>query len=130
MRIHDPIARTSLTLEAGGEYQTIAIGNHSDDMSITFSYPDGYYSARLYALSDSDATHAGITLIAPLASLDRSRPVLDLDRVRIPVYQEKKYLLRDLISETSQYAFSIDPDTTVDTSGNGIYEDDYTESGT
>jgi hypothetical protein len=69
-----------------------------------------------------------VTLIAPLASLDRSRPLLDLERVRIPVYQEKKYLLSDIISETSPYTFSLDPDTTIDTSGNGVYEDDYTTS--
>lgn len=72
-----------------------------------------------------------MTLLAPLASLDQSSPVVDIARtIRIPVYQTLSYDLKNIITEMSAYEVAIDADTTVDTDANGTYDDDFSLSGT
>ena len=49
--------------------------------------------------------------------------------IRIPVYQTLSRSLADIITEMSSYTVTIDPDTTLDSDGNGIYDDDFISSG-
>lgn len=69
-----------------------------------------------------------MTLIAPQASLDRSSPVIDVGVVRIPVYSSKTLSQNDIITDMSPYVVAIDPDVTVDSDGNGVYEDDFSSA--
>lgn len=49
--------------------------------------------------------------------------------VRVPVYARESYQFSAIISELSKYSVTIDVDTSVDSDGNGIYDDDFvTES--
>lgn len=94
--------------------------------SVTFPYHDGFYSARLRSLQDSRDVRAGVTLIAPQASLDRSPPVLDVSGdYRVPVYQTLRLELSDIVTDMSPYTLSIDRDTTRDSDGNGESDDDF-----
>lgn len=88
---------------------------------MNFPYQNGLYSARLTTLSlkNPDSIGAGITLLAPLASLDNSAPVVDIpSKIQIPVYQSQTFALKDIISDMSPTNISIDPDTSVDEDGN------------
>lgn len=74
---------------------------------------------------------AGVTLLAPQASLDQSAPMIDLaDTLDIPVYQTSTYPLSDIITEMSAYTVSIDPDVAQDENTDGIYDNDFTASAT
>lgn len=46
------------------------------------------------------------------------------DGIRVPVYQTRDFLLRDFITETNAYTVLVDTDTTQDTDGDGIYDND------
>ncbi len=78
---------------------------------------NGLYSGKLTALSprNHDPVSAGVTLLAPLAALDNSAPVVDIaSKIQIPVYGKMDFDLKDIISDMSPTHVSIDPDTTVD----------------
>jgi hypothetical protein len=47
----------------------------------------------------------------------------------VPVYQKTSLILSDIITDTSPYTVSVDPDITLDSDANGNYEDDYITSG-
>lgn len=73
-----------------------------------------------------------MTLLAPLASLDRSSPVINMpSNIRVPVYQSGSLQIADYISDMSPFSIMIDPDVTTDADENGIFDDDFTtdESG-
>lgn len=70
-----------------------------------------------------------MTLLAPIASLDRSSPILDVGTLRIPVYTSRTINQSEIITDMSPYVVSIDPDITQDADNNGVYEDDFTMSG-
>lgn len=64
--------------------------------------------------------------MSPQASLDNSPPVVDISqKIRIPVYQSKSLKLSDFITEMSSYTVLIDSDITVDSNGDGIYDNDF-----
>ena len=74
--------------------------------------------------------HAGITLLAPQASLDHAAPIIDLDEtIRVPVYQTEPYNLADIIHDQSSFKTSIDTDITEDSDGNGTFDDDFVTLG-
>lgn len=50
--------------------------------------------------------------------------------IRIPVYQSLEYDLKKIISDISPTTITVDPDTTIDSDKNGIYDDDFSVSGT
>ena len=66
-----------------------------------------------------------MTLLAPLAALDRSAPVVELTDQKIPVYQTVAIPLSDAISEASTFSLLADPDVTQDSDNNGGYADDF-----
>lgn len=92
-------------------------------------YPNGYYHAKIHNLDTRESVYAGESLLTPQLSSDTSAPDIDLrDTIRVPVYQTRSILLRDVITDTNDYRLTIDPDATQDTNGNGIYDDDFTTS--
>ena len=50
--IYSPREDQSLTLTAGTEYRYISLGRPKDRYNVSFSYPNGFYSARLRSLTD------------------------------------------------------------------------------
>lgn len=63
--------------------------------------------------------HAGVTLLSPQAFLDKSAPVIDIpEKIRVPVYQQTSFDLKNFITDRSAYTVSIDPDITVDSDKN------------
>ena len=127
--IFDPITNRSDALLPNTEYRHLDLGKISSRYDINFSFPNGFYSTRLRSLIDDRMIRAGVTLIAPQASLDRSSPVINVGTVRIPVYKTSSLLKEDIITDMSPYSVSIDPDVTLDSDGNGVYEDDFITSG-
>jgi hypothetical protein len=123
--VYHPVDGLATDMEPGVEYRHATVGRQNDLYSVSIDYPNGYYSARLQSLRSDAAVHAGITLLAPLAALDRSAPVIDIDNQRIPVYQTRDILLEDAVTETNPFILRIDGDIALDTDGNGVYEDDY-----
>lgn len=94
--------------------------------SLRIPYPNGYYFPRITNLNTRQSTIAGEILFAPTASSDVSPPLVTIDsEIRVPVYQQRGILLRDIITEMSNYTVSVDPDLTRDTDGNGVYNDDF-----
>ncbi len=87
------------------------------------------YSARLRSL-ESESTQSDVVLFAPQVFSDNTAPVVDLpDQIRIPVYAERIFDLRDTISEMNTYSVSIDENIRVDTNGNQISDDDFSQTG-
>lgn len=124
-----PDTNTSYTIPPSTEYRHVDLGSISDHYSATIDFPDGFYSARLQSLSSPSHTRAGVTLIAPQASLDKSPPVVDIaGRERLPVYQTSKQNISDIVTEMSDYTFSVDPDTSVDSDNDGIFDNDFSLS--
>ncbi len=78
LSIYDPIADISTNFPAGTEYRHLSLGRISDAYSMSFPFPNGFYSARLRSLTDDRVIRAGVTLLAPQAALDHSSPVIDL----------------------------------------------------
>jgi hypothetical protein len=128
--IYEPKRSTSTVILPGSEYRHISLGPPARSYTSTITFPNGFYSARLRSLKDNSIVRAGVTLLAPQASLDRSPPVLELpSSIRIPVYQSQKYLLSDIVTDMSAYSFLIDPDITQDENANTFFEDDFTSTG-
>ena len=50
--IYSPREDQSLILTAGTEYRYISLGRPKDRYNVSFSYPNGFYSARLRSLTD------------------------------------------------------------------------------
>lgn len=105
--IYNTISKNSTYIEKDGIYQYHGLGSISDSYSINIPYANGFYYAKLTAsrangtLSDI----AGVTLLAPQKSLDTDPPIIDLaDTIRVPVYQKKEYLLKDIITDSSEYS--------------------------
>ena len=46
------------------------------------------------------------------------------------MYQKQSFPLKDFIFETNSYSTLIDPDISLDQNGNGVFDDDFTSSGT
>jgi hypothetical protein len=126
--IYDPITQKSDALLPNTDYQHLDLGKTSAQYSVSFPFANGFYSARLRSLIDDRMIRAWVTLIAPQASLDRSSPVIDVGVVRIPVYSSKTLSQNDIITDMSPYVVAIDPDVTVDSDGNGVYEDDFSSA--
>jgi hypothetical protein len=126
--IYDPLSQKSDAILPNTEYRHLDLGKIATEYSIDFPFADGFYSARLRSLRDDRMIRAGVTLIAPQASLDRSSPVVDTSSLRIPVYSPYSIVKKDIITEWSIYSVMIDPDVTIDTDNNGIYDDDYVMS--
>lgn len=130
VRVYDPLMRTSLSIRPWVEYRHIGIGQRQSRYQLSFPYPNGFYSARMTSLTSGSEIHAGITLIAPQASLDHSPPFLDVpSEIRIPVYQTQTLNLRDIITEMSNYTLRVDPDTTIDSDSDGIFDNDFLTNG-
>ncbi len=69
--------------------------------------------------------------MSPQAFLDKSAPVIDIpEKIRIPVYQQTAFDLKNFITDRSSYTVSIDPDIVVDSDKNGVFDDDFVQSGT
>lgn len=113
-------------------YISHSIGQAVDEeYSVSLSYPNGFYSARLRNKNPTYADRAGITLLAPQERSDRGAPVVALDStLRIPVYQKQTVQMADIITEMSRYTVTIDPDTTLDQNNDGRYDDDFVSVGT
>jgi hypothetical protein len=127
--IYEPASEKSSKISPDTLYRIVPLGLPAESYTAHVSVPDGFYSARLRSLTDDQMIRAGVTLIAPQASLDRSPPVVDIaGRERIPVYQTRSKPLSDIITEMSSYTLTIDPDTTIDSDGNGIFDDDFSSS--
>lgn len=74
---------------------------------------------------------AGVILFAPQASSDDGAPLVDLPaRIRLPIYSKKTFKISDILTDLSDATISIDSDMGIDSDGNGIYEDDFSLSGT
>lgn len=124
-----PDTNMSYTIPPSTEYRHVDLGTISEHYSATIDFPDGFYSARLQSLSSPSHIRAGVTLIAPQASLDKSPPVVDIaGRERLPVYQTSKKNISDIVTEMSDYTFSIDPDTSIDSDNDGIFDNDFSLS--
>lgn len=80
------------------------------------------------SLRTGNLIRAGITLLAPLAALDRSAPVVELTDQKVPVYQTVSIPLTDAVSEASSFSLLADPDVTQDSDANGGYADDFVAS--
>jgi hypothetical protein len=127
--IYDPVSKLSLSIPAGTEYRHISLGKKADRYTVYFPFQNGYYSARLHSTMSDTLVRAGVTLLAPMASLDRSAPVVNLPgSVRVPLSQVSIQPLTDIITDMSPYTLTIDPDITLDSDKNGIYEDDFASS--
>jgi hypothetical protein len=126
IRISHPSTWVSSVLAPSVEYRHISLGAQDGEYTAAFTYPNGYYSARLTSLRTGHDIHAGVTLLAPLASLDRSSPVITLTEQRVPVYQSKSIPLSEVVSDMSDVTIRADDDITVDTNRNWVFEDDFT----
>lgn len=126
-RIRDVVHDSLSTISPGGMYAVIDLGTRSESYSVALPYENGFYSARLSALGHD--THAGITLLAPQASLDQTGPLITLDdTIRIPVYKTRTLSYADIITDVSPYTVSIDPDITQDENLDGNPTNDFTGS--
>lgn len=118
------------TLNKWSQYAYLPLGSKSPDYYINLSYPDGVYSARIKSL-DTEQVLTNVSLFAPQIASDKSDPIIDFpDNIRIPVYSTVSFPFDDFISEMSSYRVRIDPDTSKDQDNNGIYDDDFTLTGT
>ncbi len=100
---------------------------------IDIPYENGFYFSRLRAMTQngeiSDA--AGVTLLAPQKSLDTDAPIVDIPQtIRVPVYQKKEFITKEVITDISEYTIQIDPDITVDENGDGLFDNDFSQQGT
>lgn len=69
-------------------------------------------------------------LFTPQISSDDGAPLVDLpERIRLPIYSTKTYKVDDFLTDLSSATLSIDSDLTIDTDGNGIFDDDFATSG-
>ncbi len=114
----------------GSQYFLRSLGYPAETFNTTISYPNGMYSARIRALTESNTVRSEVVLFSPQIASDTSAPVIDFpDTVRVPVYATGTFDLTDYISEMHSYTVSIDEDITLDENGNGISEDDFTTTG-
>lgn len=69
-------------------------------------------------------------LFAPQKSSDDGAPLVDLpEHIRLPIYSNKTYKISDFLTDLSDTTLSIDSDLTIDSDGNGIFDDDFAVSG-
>ncbi len=131
--IYNTVSKEATYIEKNGTYQYLSLGNQSDEYSISVPYENGFYFARLSAIQSNGVVsdHAGITLLAPQKSLDTDPPIVDLpDTIRVPVYQKKDFILKDVMTDSSDFSVKIDPNITLDENGDGIYDNDFSPQGT
>lgn len=119
LSIYNPIENISTQIPVGTEYRHVGLTGRNDAYTVNFPFENGYYSARMRSLRSGNIIRAGITLLAPLAALDRSAPVVELSDQKVPVYQTKSIPLTDAISEANSFTLLADSDTTIDSDANG-----------
>ena len=91
-------------------------------------YPNGYYYAKLQHLEKNSRDRAGVLLLSPQAGSDTTSPVISLEEnIRVPVYAQEKFLIKDFVTELSKYTLSIDEDISQDADNNGVFDDDFVE---
>lgn len=124
--IYDNTHRENISLPKNSFYMVKNLGMESEMYNFNISYPNGFYYARLHHLSQGKNNRAGVVLLSPQLSSDSSNPVISLsERVRVPVYVEKKFPISDFITELSGFSIQIDENMNVDSDGNGVYDDDF-----
>ncbi len=119
LSIYNPIENISTQIPVGTEYRHVGLTGRNDAYTVNFPFENGYYSARMRSLRSGNIIRAGITLLAPLAALDRSAPVVELSDQKVPVYLTKSIPLTDAISEANSFTLLADSDTTIDADANG-----------
>ena len=130
--VYNTRSKESTILEENALYQYQTLGNPSDTYTVTVSYEDGFYFSRLRATSQNGELSdvAGVTLLAPQKSLDTDAPIVDIPQtIRVPVYQKKEFITKDVITDVSEYTIQIDPDITGDENRDGIFDNDFTQKG-
>lgn len=129
--IRDVREGRSITLAAGVVYYSYNLGAPSDQYNVTIPYPDGYSYLRLASLTPNknDRTRPPL-LISAQRENDTGAPVVDLpSQLRIPVYAKRSFPLKDILSDLGIATLRIDEDTTIDSNNDGIYDNDFTPSG-
>lgn len=106
------------------------LGSPDSEYNFSVDYPNGFYSARMRSMNYPSNTYTIPVLLAPQAASDHSAPVVDIpEMIRVPVYTTKNLKLSDYITERSNFSIAIDPDISVDTNGNSVTNDDFTQAG-
>jgi hypothetical protein len=131
IRIRDNIEKSIIVIPKNAIYALKNVWSPNDEYNFEINYPNGFYSARLYSITDSEAIRAWVTLLAPQISSDKSSPEIDLaDTVKIPVYSMKQMPLKDIITESTHYTIMLDQDIDQDENHDGILDNDFMTFGT
>ena len=124
--VYDPLTLGTVSVSPNTEYRHVSLWKINTSYDVTFPFPNGFYSARLHSLTDGREIRAWVTLLAPQAGLDRSSPVVDIPTpLRVPVYQTLTLSKDDIITDMSPYTVAIDPDVTLDSDNNWVFDDDF-----
>lgn len=107
------------------------LGSKKPRYEVSFSYPNGYYYARLQNLTVKKMDRAGVILFAPQISSDTGAPIVDLpSRIRLPIYSTKTYKISDILTDLSSATITIDSNLNIDSDNNGSSGDDFAQIGT
>lgn len=128
--VYDTTHRVKNIFPKNSLYMVRSLGIESDEYNVVVPYPNGYYYARLHHLTRDKTDRAGVVLISPQTASDETPPVIsNMDNLRIPVYSKMTFPFSEIISELSGFSTLIDVDTSVDSDGNGVYDDDFVHDG-
>ena len=124
--IYDNTHRENISLPKNSLYMVKNLGVESEMYNFNIPYPNGFYYAKLYHLSQNKNNRAGVVLLSPQIASDSSNPVISLsERIRVPVYVEKKFPISDFVTELSDFTIQIDENINIDSDANGVYDDDF-----
>lgn len=126
MTVRDVTHQQLLSLPQGATYMTYDLGAPTGNYSVNVPYIDGLYYLRLQSLTQGERDRSDVILLSPQLENDTGAPIVDFpSKIRVPVYLNRTYAIKDIIIDLNRSSVKIDEDITVDANGDGIHDNDF-----